>query len=75
MINKQQYLNEVKAVSIQPGTSFTLNGEIGKFKTGEIVTVDKVKLSGSDIELHLSNEYGETDVFYLDKDDDFEELT
>jgi hypothetical protein len=68
-------INEVKAISISVGDTFTLSGDIGKFKEKEQVTVDKVRPFGNDIELHLSNEKGDTDTFYLDRDDDFEALT
>lgn len=67
-------INEVKAISIRPGNTFKLAGDIGKFKRGETVTVDSVNPSGNDVELNLSNEAGVTDTFYLDRNDDFEEL-
>ena len=67
-------INEVKAISIKIGNTFTLSGEIGKFKKGEVVTVDDVRSSGNDIELHLSNNKGVTDTFYLDRNDEFEAL-
>jgi hypothetical protein len=68
-------INEVKAISISVGDTFILSGDIGKFKEKEQVTVDKVRPFGNDIEIHLSNETGDTDVFYLDRNDDFEALT
>lgn len=71
----QKYLNEVKAISIKVGNIFTLSGDIGKFHKGEKVTVDNIKPSGNDIELSLSNETGVKDVFYMDKNDNFEELS
>lgn len=67
-------ISEVKAMSIKKGNIFTLSGDIGKFKIGEKVTVDDVKPTGNDIEVHLSNEEGITDTFYLDSNDNFEEL-
>jgi len=70
----QQYLDEVKATSIEMGKVFTLSGDIGKFKAGEKVIVDEIRPFGNDIELHLSNESGVTDTFYLDRNDNFEEL-
>lgn len=70
----KDYLNEVKATSIKQGNTFTLSADIGKFVKGDKVTVDEVIPSGNDIELHLSNEAGDTDIFYLDINDDFEEL-
>jgi hypothetical protein len=67
-------INEVKAISLKIGQTFTLSGEIGNFKKGETVTVDDVRPFGNDVELHLSNDNGVTDTFYLDRNDDFEEL-
>jgi len=67
-------LKEVKATSIKVGNTFTLSGDIGKFKKGEKVTVTKTKPNGDDIELYLKNKSGVIDVFYLDKNDNFEEL-
>jgi hypothetical protein len=63
-------INEVKAISIKQGNTFTLSDAIGKFKKGEQVTVDKIRSYGNDIELHLSNDKGVTDTFYLDKNEE-----
>jgi hypothetical protein len=71
----QQYLNEVKATQIAVGNQFTLSGDIGKFVKGDKVEIIKVTPFGNDIEIKLTNEEGTTDTFYLDKNDDFEELT
>ena len=70
----KEYLNEVKATSIRVGSNFTLAADIGKFVKGDKVTIEDVKKYGDDIELHLTNQSGDEDVFYLDKNDDFEEL-
>jgi len=68
-------INEVKAISIRKGETFKISSDIGKFKAGEQVTVDDIRPYGNDIELHLSNDEGTTDTFYLDKNDDFGELS
>ena len=73
-MNVKEYLNEVRATSITQGKTFKLSGDIGKFVAGETVTVDSVNTFGNDIELELSNDEGITDTFYLDRNDDFEEL-
>jgi hypothetical protein len=70
----KELLNEIKATVIRTGDTFTLIGDIGQFKAGETVTIDQVRPTGEDIEIHLSNDNGLSDVFYLDKNDDFEEL-
>ena len=70
----KELLNEIKALSIRTGDTFTLVGDIGYFKKGDEVTVDQVRPVGEDVELHLSNQNGLTDTFYLDKNDEFEEL-
>jgi hypothetical protein len=70
----KELLNEIKATVIRTGDTFTLTGDIGQFKAGETVNIDQVRPTGEDIEIHLSNDNGLTDVFYLDKNDDFEEL-
>ena len=41
---------------------------------GKMFTVTNKKLVGNDVELTLSNGTGKEDTFYLDKNDDFEEL-
>jgi hypothetical protein len=69
-----EYLKEVQEVQIKIGDDFILRGDIGIFKKGDIVTVTNKKLVGNDIELTLSNGKGKEDKFYLDKNDDFEEL-
>jgi hypothetical protein len=70
----QQYLNEVKATQIGVGNQFTLSGDIGKFVKGDKVEITKVTPFGDDIEIELTDDNGNSDVFYLDKNDDFEEL-
>lgn len=69
-----EYLKEIKEVQIKVGDDFALRGDIGIFKKGEMVTVIDKKPYGNDIELTLSNGKGKEDKFYLDKNDDFEEL-
>ena len=72
-MNTKQYLNEVKATHIKVGNKFKLPSDLGNFKQGDEVTVTKILLFGNDIELHLSN--GKVkDTFYLDKDDNFEDI-
>lgn len=71
----KDYLNEVKVLSINPGQTFTLSCDLGNLKKGDKVKVNDVKPYGDDVEIHLSNDSGETDTFYLDKNDDFEELS
>lgn len=69
-----EYLKEIKEVQIKVGDSFALRGDIGIFKKGETVEVTNKRLYGNDVELTLSNGKGKEDKFYLDKNDDFEEL-
>jgi hypothetical protein len=70
----EQYLNEVKATYIGVGNEFTLSGDIGIFSKGEKVKVTKITPFGNDIEIKLTNQNGDDDVFYLDRNDNFEEL-
>jgi hypothetical protein len=70
----KELLNEIKALSIRTGETFTLVDDIGYFKRGDEVTVDQIRYVGEDVELHLSNQNCLTDMFYLDKNDEFEEL-
>jgi len=67
-------LKEVQEVQIKVGNDYVIRGDIGVFKKGDTVTVINKKLVGNDIELTLSNGKGKEDKFYLDKNDDFEEL-
>jgi hypothetical protein len=69
-----EYLKEVQEVQIKIGDDYVIRGDIGVFKKGDLVTVTNKKLVGNDIELTLSNGKGKEDKFYLDKNDDFEEL-
>lgn len=69
-----EYLKEIQEVQIQVGDSFALRGDIGIFKKGEMVKVTDKKAFGNDVELTLSNDKGKEDKFYLDKNDNFEEL-
>jgi hypothetical protein len=69
-----EYLKEVQEVQIKIGNDYVIRGDIGVFKKGDLVTVIDKKLVGNDIELTLSNGKGKKDTFYLDKNDDFEEL-
>jgi len=67
-------MNEMAtASSFKEKDQFTLSGNMGKFKTGEKVTVVSKKAFGNDIALTLSNGT-ETDTFYLDRNDDIGEL-
>lgn len=70
----QQYLNEVKATQIGVGNQFTLSGDIGKFTKGSKVEVTKVTSLGNDIEIELTDDEGNSDTFYIDRNDNFEEL-
>jgi hypothetical protein len=67
-------LKEVQEVQIKIGDDYVIRGDISVFKKGELVTVVDKKLVGDDVELTLSNGKGKEDTFYLDKNDDFEEL-
>jgi hypothetical protein len=69
-----EYLKEIKEVQIKVGDDFALRGDIGIFKKGEMVEVTDKKMFGNDVELTLSNNKGKEDKFYLDKNDNFEEL-
>lgn len=68
-------LTEIKDSQISVGDTYTLSADLGKLKKGEKVKVTKKHPDGNDIKLYLTNEKGVTDVFYLDRSDDFEELT
>lgn len=70
----QDYLNEVKGSSIRKGDTYTLSSKIGNFNKGDEVTINHVGRKGDEIELHISNSKGVKDIFYLDKNEEFEEL-
>jgi predicted PolB exonuclease-like 3'-5' exonuclease len=63
-------INEVKAISIRVGDTFTLSGDLGKFKKGEEINIDNVQQSAMDFIVTVSNKTGDTDTFYLDRDDE-----
>lgn len=69
----KKYLDEAKVSTISRGDKFTLSSDLGKFKKGEEIEILDKKPEGDDIKLTLYN--GKVkDVFYLDKNDDIEEL-
>jgi hypothetical protein len=66
-------LDEVKVSAVKKGDTFTLGADLGKFKKGDKVEIIDKKPEGDDIKLTLYN--GKIkDIFYLDKNDDIEEL-
>lgn len=67
-------ISEIKAMNIKVDDTFTISDDLGKFKKGNKVTVSEISPSGDDIKLVLINEEGVKDTFYLDKNDNFEEL-
>ena len=67
-------LTEIKKAEISVGDTYTLSADLGKFKKGEEIKVTKKTPSAEDIQLYLTNDKGVTDIFYLDKNDNFEEL-
>lgn len=70
----KSFLIETKNTEITVGSTFILSADLGKLKKGEKVKVTKKRPDGNDIRLYLTNEKGTTDVFYLDQNDNFEEL-
>lgn len=70
----KEILKEIQNTKISKGNSYTLSSDIGNFKKGDKIKVDKTIPSGEDIQLYLSNNQGVTDVLYIDKNDNFEEL-
>lgn len=46
-----------------------MRGDLGKFKKGEKVTIESMNPEGDDIKMVLKNEKGETDDFFIDKND------
>lgn len=69
----KKYLDEAKVSTISKGDKFTLSSDLGKFKKGDEVEILDKKPDGDDIKLTLFN--GKVkDVFYLDKNDDIDEL-
>lgn len=63
-------INEVKAVQIRVGNTFNIADDLGKFKKGEEVTVDNIQQSAMDFIVTVSNQAGDKDTFYLDRDDE-----
>jgi hypothetical protein len=73
-ILQEDQLKEIQGSQINVGDVFTLNSDIGLFKSGETVQVKDKKVYGSEIKIILSNDQGVTDDFLLDINDDFEQL-
>lgn len=66
-------IEETKITSINVGDTFTLSGDLGKFKKGEKIKIVSKIPYGDDIELTISNNKIK-DIFHIDKNDDIEEL-
>lgn len=62
-------LFEAKASSLAVGEKFKMSGDLGKFVTGEEVTVVSIKPYGNDLQIVLSNGKDKDD-FYVDKNDE-----
>jgi hypothetical protein len=68
-------IDEIKGKNIAVGDIFTLSADLGKFKNGNKVRVSSKTPSGGDIKLILSSIDGKIkDIFFLDKNDEFEGL-
>ena len=65
----KDFLNEVKNTPLKKKETFILSESLGKFNKGDIIQVKEMKVIENDIELHLINNYGISDTFYLDKED------
>lgn len=66
--NMMDMIKEEKASEFKAGQKFTMTSDLGNFKKGDEVTVNKVVPMGNDIEVHLQSG-DKKDVFYLDKED------
>ena len=66
-------LQEIKGLEITPGETFDIQGDLGKFKRGEKVTVKAVNTFGQEIQFTLRNETGVEDTFIMDVNDKFED--
>lgn len=51
------------------GDEFEIMIDIGHFKAGDKLTLENVKYTNTDIELHFVNAHGIKDVLYVDKND------
>jgi len=65
----KDFLNEVKNTPLKKKETFILSESLGKFNKGDIIQIKEMKVIENDIELHLINNYGISDTFYLDKED------
>lgn len=65
----RNFLNEVKNTSLNTKQTFILSESLGNFNKGDKVEIKEMKVTGDEIELHLSNNKGISDTFYLDKND------
>jgi hypothetical protein len=73
-LKKYRKIEEIKVTSISIGDEFILSDDLGKFKKGEKIEILNKRPDGDDIKLTLYNGKFK-DTFYLDKNDDIEELS
>lgn len=73
-VQENEDLEETKTSQLRVGDEFTLSADLGKLKQGSKVKVTSKKIDGDDIRIELTDEVGTTDDFYMDKNDDIDEL-
>ncbi len=69
-ILEETQLNELTAGSISVDDTFTLNGDLGPFKSGDKVRVTDKRMFGSQIHIYLSDDQGNADDFIIDAEDE-----
>lgn len=74
LTEEEEKLQEVKGLQIKPGSNFTVQADLGKFKQGENVTVINVVPKEDEIHFTLRNDKGIEDIFIIDKNDNFNEM-
>jgi hypothetical protein len=65
-------LKESDIATVKVGMKYTLSSDLGDLNRGDNVTITKITPLENDVEVFLVNEDGVSDVFYLDKEDNYE---
>jgi hypothetical protein len=68
-LNESKLPYDPKTLGIKPGQVFTLNENLGKFKKGDKIMVEQIKILQEDVEVIFKGKKGARDNFFFDKND------
>jgi hypothetical protein len=69
LIKESKVPYDISKLGIKPGQKFTLSEGLGKFKKGDTIIVDQIKVLAEDVMVQFKGKKGARDHFYFDKND------